>query len=280
MDQCARGQTAARQRRGASRQPAAQPQRQSAQARTSARIRLPCRSHGEPAMNAEPSDYFHDSPDGLRLYCRIYPAQRAGGLPALCLPGLTRNGRDFGALAAHLRCAREVMTPDLRGRGRSAWDPEPSHYQLPTYVQDAWSLLDARGVGRVLVIGTSLGALMGMAMAAMKPDRIAGVVLNDAGPEIDPAGIRRIAGYAGKLAAGVLLGRGGRAGQERLRPGIARSHRRAVARLCAPRLPRECRRRAGPRRGSEDQRGVQESGAPLRATCGRCMRRSKESRCW
>ncbi len=150
-------------------------------------------------MNAEPSDYFYDSSDGLRLYCGIYTAQRSGGLPALCLPGLTRNSRDFGALAAHLRAGREVMTPDLRGRGRSAWDPEPSHYQLPTYVQDAWSLLDARGVGRVLIIGTSLGALMAMAMSAMKPDRIAGAVLNDAGPEFDPAGIRRIAGYAGRL---------------------------------------------------------------------------------
>ncbi len=150
-------------------------------------------------MNAEPRDYFHDSSDGLRLYCRIYPSHRAGGWPALCLPGLTRNSRDFSALAAHLRSAREVMTPDLRGRGRSAWDPQPSRYQLPTYVQDAWSLLDARGVGRVLVVGTSLGALMGMTMAALKPDRIAGVVLNDAGPEFDPAGIRRIAGYAGRL---------------------------------------------------------------------------------
>ena len=150
-------------------------------------------------MNAEPSDYFYDSSDGLRLYCRIYPAQRSGGWPALCLPGLTRNSRDFAALAAHLRAGREVMTPDLRGRGRSAWDPQPSHYQLPTYVQDAWSLLDARGVGRVLVIGTSLGALMAMAMAAMNPGRIAGAVLNDAGPEFDPAGIRRIAGYAGRL---------------------------------------------------------------------------------
>jgi pimeloyl-ACP methyl ester carboxylesterase len=92
-----------------------------------------------------------------------------------------------------------VLTADLRGRGRSAWDPDPSHYQLPTYIQDAWSLLESRCLSRVLVVGTSLGALMGMAMAAMKPDRIAGVVLNDAGPEIDPAGLRRIAGYAGKL---------------------------------------------------------------------------------
>ena len=70
----------------------------------------------------------------------------AGGLPVLCLPGLTRNSRDFAALAAHLCGRREVLAADLRGRGRSAWDPDPSHYQLPTYVQDAWALLDSRRV--------------------------------------------------------------------------------------------------------------------------------------
>ena len=150
-------------------------------------------------MNPSASDYFYDSADGLRLYCRIYPAGRPGGVPVLCLPGLTRNSRDFTALAAHLRARREVLTADLRGRGRSAWDKDPSHYQLPFYVQDVWSLLDSRSLSRVLIVGTSLGALMGMAMAAMKPERIAGVVLNDAGPEIDPKGLRRIAGYAGKL---------------------------------------------------------------------------------
>jgi pimeloyl-ACP methyl ester carboxylesterase len=147
----------------------------------------------------EPSDYFYDSADGLRLYCRVYAARRADGLPLLCLPGLTRNGRDFAALAARLSAQHEVLTLDLRGRGRSAWDPDPSHYQLPYYLKDVWSLLDARSIGRVVVIGTSLGALMGMGLAAMQPGRIAGVILNDAGPEFDPAGIRRIAGYAGKL---------------------------------------------------------------------------------
>ena len=150
-------------------------------------------------MNITASDFFYDSAEKLRLFCRIYPAQQAGGLPVLCLPGLTRNSRDFRALATHLSAHREVLTADLRGRGRSAWDPDPAHYQLPTYVQDAWSLLDARRLDKVLVVGTSLGALMGMVMAATKPERIAGVVLNDAGPEIDPAGLRRIAGYAGKL---------------------------------------------------------------------------------
>lgn len=150
-------------------------------------------------MNVDSGDYFYDSADGLRLYCRVYPAQGAGGLPVLCLPGLTRNSRDFGALAAHLCAQHEILTADLRGRGQSAWDPDPSHYQLPTYVQDVWSLLESRRVSRVMVVGTSLGALMGMVMAAVRPQLVAGVVLNDAGPEFDPVGVRRIAGYAGKL---------------------------------------------------------------------------------
>lgn len=150
-------------------------------------------------MTLVSTDYFYNSTDGLRLYCGLYAARRPGGLPVLCLPGLTRNSRDFVALAAHLAERHEVLTADLRGRGRSAWDPDPTRYHLMTYVADAWSLLDSRQLSRVVVVGTSLGALMGMAMAAMKPDRIAGVVLNDAGPEFDPAGVRRIAGYAGKL---------------------------------------------------------------------------------
>ena len=98
----------------------------------------------------------------------------------------------------HLSARHEVLTADLRGRGLSAWDPDSSHYQLSTYVQDVWSLLDSRGVKRVLVVGTSLGALIGMALAT-RPDRIAGVVLNDAGPELDLAGLLRIGSYAGKL---------------------------------------------------------------------------------
>jgi pimeloyl-ACP methyl ester carboxylesterase len=150
-------------------------------------------------MTADPADYYYSSTDGLRLYCRIYPAKRSSGLPVLCLPGLTRNSRDFVALATHLSSEHDVFTADLRGRGRSAWDPYPSHYQPPTYVQDVWSLLDSRAVTRALVVGTSLGALIAMAMAATQPARIAGIILNDAGPEIDPAGLRRIASYAGKL---------------------------------------------------------------------------------
>jgi pimeloyl-ACP methyl ester carboxylesterase len=114
---------------------------------------------------------------------------------------LTRNNRDFTDLAAHLSRQHRVLAPDLRGRGLSSWDADPTHYRLETYVNDAWSLLDALALRRILVIGTSLGALIGMVLAASKPERIAGVVLNDAGPEIDPAGLQRIAGYVGKLPA-------------------------------------------------------------------------------
>ena len=148
--------------------------------------------------HAAESLYFA-SADGLRLHCARYSARSRGGLPVLCLPGLTRNSRDFEALAQHLQAHHEVLALDLRGRGRSDRDPDPMHYQLPVYVRDALGLLDARAIARTVVIGTSLGALMGMVMAASAPQRIAGVVLNDAGPEFDPAGIRRITGYAGKL---------------------------------------------------------------------------------
>jgi pimeloyl-ACP methyl ester carboxylesterase len=150
-------------------------------------------------MNNETTDYFYSTAEGLKLYCRIYPAQQPGGTPILCLPGLTRNSRDFVALAKRLQPRHEVLTADLRGRGLSDRDSDPSRYQLPNYVLDLWSLLDSLRSSRVVVIGTSLGGLIGMVMAATRPARIAGLVLNDIGPEIDRAGAQRIAGYAGKL---------------------------------------------------------------------------------
>jgi pimeloyl-ACP methyl ester carboxylesterase len=150
-------------------------------------------------LNDEGGDYYYRSADGLKLYCRTYPAGRHAGVHALCLPGLTRNSRDFAALARHLQAQREVLSPDLRGRGLSQWDEDSSHYQLRNYVEDMWTLLASRNVDRVVVVGTSLGALMGMFMAATSPAKIAGVVLNDAGPELDPRGLHRIAGYVGKL---------------------------------------------------------------------------------
>lgn len=135
--------------------------------------------------------------DGLRLAAREYPGP-AGARTVLCLHGLTRNGQDFAGLAAALQGEYRVLVPDQRGRGRSAYDPQPANYNLMVQAQDMWALLDHCQVGRCVVIGTSMGALMAIVMARTLPDRIAGLVLNDAGPEIDPRGLARIAGYVGK----------------------------------------------------------------------------------
>ena len=101
------------------------------------------------------------SSDGLTLAYRDYPAPAgASALPVLCLPGLTRNARDFEALALELARTRRVLSPDLRGRGASAHDPNPANYHPGTYVRDVLALLAAASTPRVLAIGTSLGGLL------------------------------------------------------------------------------------------------------------------------
>lgn len=139
------------------------------------------------------------SADGLELCYRDYPAREPGGLAVLCLHGLTRNSRDFEWLATRLAARHRVLTPDFRGRGRSQRDPQWQNYQPATYIGDVLALLDAAGVHRVAVIGTSLGGIVAMGLAKRAPERLAGVVLNDIGPEVDPRGIERIRGYTGRL---------------------------------------------------------------------------------
>ncbi len=146
------------------------------------------------------ADTYYASADGLRLFARDYVNPRADAPTLLCLPGLTRNSKDFGDLAAHLAARYRVLCPDLRGRGRSARDPKAENYTPMVYVDDIWRLLDMLGIDRVGVIGTSLGALMAMLMSAQFPKRVTRVVLNDAGPELDPRGIARIVSYTGKMS--------------------------------------------------------------------------------
>jgi pimeloyl-ACP methyl ester carboxylesterase len=145
-------------------------------------------------------EFYYKSADGLNLYCRVYASAQQQNPTVLCLPGLTRNSRDFAVLAAHLATRYRVLTPDLRGRGRSDHDPHWQNYHPGTYLADIRALLQAQPNGRIAVIGTSLGALLAMALAAERPEAVAGIVLNDAGPEIDPAGLARIAQYVGKQA--------------------------------------------------------------------------------
>jgi pimeloyl-ACP methyl ester carboxylesterase len=141
---------------------------------------------------------YYDSSDGLKLFYHDY-APAACGTPVLCLPGLTRNSRDFDELAAHLYMSRRVLTPDLRGRGLSDRDPEWRNYHPATYVNDVTTLLDLLAIDKIIVIGTSLGGLMAMGMAMQDAERLAGVVLNDVGPEIAPEGLARIQAYTGRL---------------------------------------------------------------------------------
>jgi pimeloyl-ACP methyl ester carboxylesterase len=139
------------------------------------------------------------SHDGLHLYTRVYENPNPLAAAVLCLHGLTRNSRDFEDLAPHLQHHYRVIVPDLRGRGLSARDPNPQNYQPAIYIQDIVALLDTLSAAHVTVIGTSLGGLLAMMLGVGHRSRIAGIVLNDIGPEADPVGIERIKGYAGRL---------------------------------------------------------------------------------
>jgi pimeloyl-ACP methyl ester carboxylesterase len=140
-------------------------------------------------------DVFYQTTDGLRLHARDYDQAPGGKIPVLCLPGLTRNARDFDGVAARLAPAYRVIVAEQRGRGQSAYDPKPENYQPMVYVQDMITLLDHLAVPKVAIIGTSLGGLMAMIIGAHWPERIAGILFNDIGPEVVPAGIEAIKSY-------------------------------------------------------------------------------------
>lgn len=139
--------------------------------------------------------------DGLALYARDYPAlEPTTGLPAICLHGLTRNSRDFEIVAPRIAAlGRRVVAPDMRGRGKSANDPDPAHYAPMVYAQDVLKLMDALAIPRAVFVGTSMGGLVAMLAATMAPDRVAASVLNDVGPKLSAAGLARIASYVGRV---------------------------------------------------------------------------------
>jgi len=147
----------------------------------------------------------HDytAPDGVKTWYRRY--EGAGGAqktPVICLHGLTRNSRDFEDVAPRIAASgRTVIAVDVRGRGRSSHDPDPDNYHPGTYVSDVLGLLDSLSVSPVISLGTSMGGLMTMMIAAARPGLLKGAVLNDIGPEIDPAGLKRIQGYVGGSGA-------------------------------------------------------------------------------
>ena len=143
------------------------------------------------------ADRYWTSHDGLKLHYRDYagPADRP---PLLMLPGLTRNARDFENVAARYAGDWRVIAVDFRGRGLSQWDEQSARYQPATYATDVMQLLDEIGVARAVFLGTSLGGLVTMIVGMVAPDKVAGVLLNDVGPELDLTGIDRIKSYVGK----------------------------------------------------------------------------------
>ena len=146
---------------------------------------------------SEYADCHWSSRDGLRLHYRDYPG-RTDRPPVLCLPGLTRNARDYEELAERLAGDWRVICVELRGRGDSAYAKDSGTYNPMQYLEDLSELFDQAGLKRVVAIGTSLGGLLTMLLAATTPERLAGALLNDIGPEVNPEGIERIRNYVGQ----------------------------------------------------------------------------------
>ena len=147
------------------------------------------------------TERYYSSADGLRLFYRDFaPLSEPARLPVLCLPGLTRNSRDFTHVAERIRRDRRVLCADLRGRGRSQHDPAWQNYHPGTYLADIGLLLQDAGITRCVLLGTSLGGILSMLLVATNPGLVAGVILNDVGPEVAPEGLARIASYVGRAA--------------------------------------------------------------------------------
>lgn len=119
-------------------------------------------------------------------------------LPVICIPGLTRNERDFDELAAKIaERGHPVFALSLRGRGHSSYDPDFANYHPLTYRDDVLAVMDELEISQAIFVGTSLGGIVTMLMAETFPERIAGAIINDVGPELAAEGIARISGYVG-----------------------------------------------------------------------------------
>jgi pimeloyl-ACP methyl ester carboxylesterase len=116
----------------------------------------------------------------------------------LCVHGLTRNGRDFDALAARLAARYRVICPDMAGRGRSDRLANSALYAIPQYLADCVTLIARLDVERLAWVGTSMGGLIGMSLASLSANPIAALVLNDVGPVLSAEGLSRIGDYVGK----------------------------------------------------------------------------------
>ena len=143
------------------------------------------------------SDGYWETNDGLKLHYRDYAAG-ASRPPILCIPGLTRNARDFEGVAERLAGEWRLICVELRGRGESAYAKDPMSYVPLTYLQDLEALIAALELERFILFGTSLGGMITMLLAASGKERIAGALLNDIGPAVETRGLDHIRSYVGR----------------------------------------------------------------------------------
>ena len=150
-------------------------------------------------MSTQFRDVFCQSADGLKLHAKVIGPDDSTALPVLCLPGLTRTTDDFDdiarAIATSPSTPRKVVAIDYRGRGLSDYDPDPAKYAVPVELGDVLAIAASLGISRAILLGTSRGGLISMAMAAAQPKLLAGVILNDIGPALEIDGLMKIKGY-------------------------------------------------------------------------------------
>lgn len=139
--------------------------------------------------------------DDLSLYAREYGPETGGRTPLLCLPGITRNCRDFHDLAQHVAADRRVVCPDMRGRGKSDYDPNPKNYRPEVLLGDVLDLMTALGLSRCVTLGTSMGGFLAMGIAIVRPRALAGVILNDVSPDVNREALGYIASYVTEYKA-------------------------------------------------------------------------------
>lgn len=151
-------------------------------------------------MSGAPQSQFFTARDGLTLHALVQ-GEPSDAPPVVCLPGLTRPARDFVVIGSFLaaRNNRRAISLDYRGRGGSDWDDDYNNYNFPTEFADILTVLDGLGVKRAIFLGLSRGGLHALTLAGACPDMVAALILNDVGPELNPAGLARIKTYLGKL---------------------------------------------------------------------------------
>jgi pimeloyl-ACP methyl ester carboxylesterase len=151
----------------------------------------------------EVEDLWFAAPDGRKLHALAAGPKDGRTLPAVCLPGISRTAEDFRqlleAFAADPLHPRRAIALDSRGRGLSERDPNPANYSVPVELGDMLAVLDAEKITRAIFVGTSRGGILTMVLGAVRPQVIAGAVLNDIGPVLDMQGLLRIQAYVGKI---------------------------------------------------------------------------------